>query len=75
MYKYLLEYLFSVLVSIYLGLELKDAFWGFPGGAVVKNLPAMQETWERQAQSSVGKIPWRSKWLPTLAFLLGKSHA
>ena len=25
--------------------------WGFPGGAVVKNLPAMQETQETQVQS------------------------
>ena len=34
---------------------------------VVKNLPAMQETW-------VGKIPWRRKWQPTPVFLPGKSH-
>ena len=32
----------------------------FPGGSVVKNLPAMQKT---QVQSWVGKIPWRRKWL------------
>ena len=25
--------------------------WGFPGGAVVKNLPAMQETQETQVRS------------------------
>ena len=25
----------------------------------VKNLPAMQETWETQFDSWVGKIPWR----------------
>ena len=28
---------------------------GFPGGSVVKNLPAMRGTW---VQTSVGKIPW-----------------
>ena len=34
---------------------------------VVKNLPAMQETW-------VGKIPWRRRWQPTPVFLPGESH-
>ena len=34
---------------------------------MVKNLPAMQETWVR-------KIPWRRKWQPTPVFLPGKSH-
>ena len=29
---------------------------------MVKNLPAMWETW-------VGKIPWRRAWQPTLLFL------
>ena len=33
-----------------------------------KSLPAMQET-------SVGKIPWRTKWLPNPVFLPGKFHA
>ena len=28
--------------------------WGFPGGAVVKNLPTMQETW---VLSLVGEDP------------------
>ena len=31
---------------------------------MVKNPPAMQETW-------VGKIPWRREWLPTPVFLPG----
>ena len=35
---------------------------GFPGGSVVKNLPAMQET---RVQSLGGEIPWRRKWQPT----------
>ena len=38
---------------------------------MVKNLPAMQETW---VQSLVGKIPWRREWLPTPVFLPGESH-
>ena len=42
----------------------------FPGGPVVKNLPAMWETWVR---SLGGKIPWRRAWKPTLVFLPGES--
>ena len=38
---------------------------------LVKNLPAMQETW---VQSLGGEGPWRRKWQPTLVFLPGKSH-
>ena len=38
---------------------------------MVKNLPAMQETW---VQSLGWKIPWRRKWLPIPVFLPGKSH-
>ena len=46
-------------------------FWGFPGGSVVKNPLAMQETWVR----SLGQEdPWRRKWQPTPVFLPGKSH-
>ena len=33
----------------------------------VKNLPAMQETWD-------GKMPWRRAWQPTPVFLPGESH-
>ena len=29
----------------WLCLWLDLLIWGFPGGSVVKNLPAMQETW------------------------------
>ena len=40
-------------------------------GSVVKNPPAMWETWVR----SLGQEdPWRRKWQPTQVFLLGKSH-
>ena len=34
---------------------------GFPGGSVVKNLPAMQETQETGLDPWVGKIPGRRK--------------
>ena len=34
---------------------------------LVKNLPAMQETW-------VGKIPWRRERLPTPVFWPGEFH-
>ena len=34
---------------------------------MVKNLPAMQETWVR-------KIAWRRAWQPTLVFLPGEPH-
>ena len=45
---------------------LKD----FPDGSVVKNPPAMQETWVR----SLGwKIPWRA-WQLTPVFLSAESH-
>ena len=27
--------------------NLRKSLWGFPDGSVVKNLPAMQETWVR----------------------------
>jgi len=38
---------------------------------LVKNLPAMQETWVR---SWVGKIPWRREGLPTPVFWPGEFH-
>ena len=38
---------------------------------MVKNLPAMQETW---FDPWVRKILWRREWLPTPVFLPGESH-
>jgi len=38
---------------------------------VIKNLPAMQETW---FSLWVGKIPWRRERLPTPAFWPGEFH-
>ena len=40
--------------------------WASLVAQLVKNLPAMQETW-------VGKIPWRRAWQPTPVFLPGES--
>ena len=45
---------------------------GFPGGSMVKNLPANAR--ETGQIPGWGKIPWRRKWLPTPGFLPGKSH-
>ena len=39
---------------------------------MVKNLPAMRETWV-WSQVWVGKICWRRAWQPTLVFLPGES--
>jgi len=38
---------------------------------MVKNLPAMQETWVR---SLAWEDPWIREWQPTPVFLPGKSH-
>ena len=40
--------------------------WASRMAQLVKNLPAIQETW-------VGKIPWRRAWQPTPVFLPGES--
>ena len=45
---------------------------GFPGGWVVKNLPAYSG--DMDLIPEVGKIPWRRKWQRTPKFLPGKSH-
>ena len=47
---------------------------GFPGGSVVKNLPAVQETWRHRFNPWVRKIPWRRKWQPAPVFLPGQCH-
>ena len=43
---------------------------GFPGGSVVKNLPANAG----DMGPRVRKIPWRGKWQPTPVFLPEKSQ-
>ena len=44
--------------------------WASLVAQMVKNLPAMWETW---VQSLSGNIPWRRAWQPTVVFLLGES--
>ena len=44
----------------------------FPGGAVVKNLPA--NVGDARFDPWAGKIPWRRKWLLAPVFLLGESY-
>ena len=44
-----------------------------PSGSVVKNPPALQETWV-WSLTFVRKISWRRKWQPTPVVLAGKSH-
>ena len=46
-------------------------FFGFPGGSVVKNLPAKQETW---VQSLCWKDPLEKEIATHSVFLAGKSH-
>ena len=47
---------------------------GFPGGSVVKNLPAVQETQETRVQSLGQEDPWRRKWQLIPVFLPAESH-
>ena len=44
---------------------------GFPGGSVVKNLPAI---WETQSDPWVRKVSWRKTWQFAPVFLPGESH-
>ena len=46
---------------------LLQCSWASPVAQMVRNLPAMQETW-------VGKIPWRRERLPTPVFWPGEFH-
>ena len=67
-------FLLVVLVSL-ISKERNNCFTltfneGFPGGLVVKNSLAMQET---QVQSLSPEDPWSMKWQATSVFLLGKS--
>ena len=49
--------------------HLMNTCWAFLVAQMIKNLPAMLETW---VQSWVMKIPWRWEWLPTPVFLPGE---
>jgi len=45
--------------------------WGFPGGSVVKSVPASRR---RRLYPCIGKIAWRRKWQPIPGFLPGKLY-
>ena len=48
---------------------------GFPGGTVVKSLPANAgEAGDVVSILGSGRFPWRRKWQPIPVFLPGKSH-
>ena len=47
---------------------------GFPGGAVVKNLPANAGVVRCRFDPWVGKTPWSRKWQRPPVFLPGESH-
>ena len=48
----------------------RPLFWVSLVAQLVKNSPAVRETW---VWYQVGKIPWRSEWLPTPQFWPGES--
>ena len=45
---------------------------GFPGGTVIKNLPASAGDTRDGFNTWMGKIPWSREWQPTPAFMPGK---
>ena len=47
---------------------------GFPGGSVVKNLPANAGDTREVGSISVGKIPWSRKCQTAPVFLPGEFH-
>jgi len=63
---------FSLLFLKFYFIYWSRIVWGFPGGSVLKILPANAgdrfDPW-------VGKIPWRRKWQTCPVFLPGKSKA
>ena len=66
-------FIFLAYFTLYNGLFL-DRIMGFPGGLMVKNLPATQESWRHGFPPWVENILWKRKWQPIPAFLHGKFH-
>ena len=58
--------------SDFLNLYLMSSFPGFPGGAVVKNLPA--KAGDTSLISGLGRSPGERNGKPTPVFLPGKFH-
>ena len=53
----------------------RDTWMGFPGGSVVKSLPANAvDKREVGLISRSGRFPWRRKWQPNAIFLPGNFH-
>ena len=50
--------------------SLKEAFLV---AQMVKNLPAMQETWVQSLAQEDSLLPWRTEWLPTPVLCLENS--
>ena len=66
----------SILIGCYyhlalLWLSITHIQWASPIAQLVKNLPAMRETW---VWSLGWEIPWRRERLPTPVFWPGESH-
>ena len=62
---------FKALLDLWLLRALQHLCYGFPAGSVIKNPPAVQETW---VQSLGQKAPPRRTWQPNAVFLPGKPH-
>ena len=55
-------------------ISLSIYLLGFPGGTVVKNLPANAgDTGDESSIPGSGRFPWRRAWPPTPVFLPGES--
>ena len=61
--------IFAMFIFTYFG----KVIWDFPGGSLLKNLPANLGDGGDMDQS-LGKIPWRRQWQPTQGFLPVKSN-
>ena len=58
----------SGTMNLYYALLLPSQ--GFPGGSVIKNLPANAgDTGDVGSIPGSGRFPWRRKWQPTPVFL------
>ena len=60
-----------MFIFVFISITLGGGSWDFPGGSVVKNLPAMQETqvqslsWEdplEECMATHSSIAWRFPW-------------
>ena len=69
-------YLYIDICHIYNGLYIDIyTYGGFPGGTVVRNVPAKRRRCKKQGFNPwAGKIPWSRKWQPTPVSWHGKFH-